>query len=59
MVTATDKFIVTESLLLFVSSKRVTSIWYRQWEGVGGTEYLCLADMYWCGGDRCIYCHIL
>ena len=32
MVSATDQFIVTENLLLFVSSKRVTSIWYRQWE---------------------------
>jgi len=32
MVTTTDGFIVTESLLLFVSSKPVTPIWYRQWE---------------------------
>jgi hypothetical protein len=32
MVTARDEFIVTERLLLFVSSKPVTSIWNRQWE---------------------------
>jgi len=32
MVMATDEFIVTESVLLFVSSKPVTPIWYRQWE---------------------------
>ena len=27
-----DEFIVTESLLHFVSSKPVPPIWYRQWE---------------------------
>ena len=32
MVTATDEFIVSENLLLFVLSKHVTSTWYRQWE---------------------------
>ena len=32
MVTATDGFIVTESLLLCVSSEPVPPIWYRQWE---------------------------
>ena len=32
MVTATDGFIVTERLLLCVSSKPVPPIWYRQWE---------------------------
>ena len=32
MVAATVEFIATESLLLFVSSKPVASIWYRQWE---------------------------
>jgi len=32
LVTATDEFIVSESILLFVSSERVTAIWYRQWE---------------------------
>ena len=32
MVTATDGFIVTELLLLCVSSEPLTPIWYRQWE---------------------------
>jgi len=32
MVIATDVFVVTESLLLFVSSKPVTCIWYKEWE---------------------------
>ena len=32
MVTARDEFIMTESLLLFVSSKTVRPLWYRQWE---------------------------
>jgi len=32
MVTATDELIVSENLLLFVSSKHVTAIWYQQWE---------------------------
>jgi len=59
MVTATDEFIVTESLLLFVSSKPVTTIWNRQWEGVGITGYLCWAYVHWWGGDGHIYCHIL
>jgi len=59
MVIATDGFIVTESLLLFVSSKPVTSISYRQWEGVGSTEYLCRANMHWWGGDGHNYCYVL
>jgi ABC-type nickel/cobalt efflux system permease component RcnA len=52
MVTATDQFIGTESLLLFVSPKPVTSIWYRQWERVRSTAYLYWADMYWWREDE-------
>ena len=59
MVTATDEFIVTESVLLFVLSKPVTAIWYRQWEGVGSTECLSWAYVHWWGGDGHIYCYIL
>jgi hypothetical protein len=59
MVTTTDEFIVTESVLMFVSSKPVTSIWYRQRQGVGSTVYLCWAYMHWWSGDGQIYSHIL
>jgi len=59
MVIATDEFIVIESLLLFVSSKPVTCIWYQHLEGVGSTKCLCWADMRWWGGDGHVYCYIL
>ena len=53
MVTAADEFIVTESLLFFVSCKPYLV------PTVGSTEYLCWTYMHWWGGDGYIYWHIL